>query len=197
MDRTGRSLSNSASSESFSWKSPTREIAPVFQQFLECVYRLMQVNRGAFGFSGRVLIVLYESIYEETCATFSCNSEKMKKGGSNSSNSREIWGVFNDTKVFEREITNTIKIIYPGREEEEQVCWWELYGAIKKKEEKVELEMLSLDSPPVVDIIDMEKRIDFEIKTEKEENVKPMFETVPVVAENGVIDSLVSELWKS
>lgn len=138
MDRTGRSLETSESSESFTFKSPFREISPIFLQFLECVNSLMQNNPASFGFKPSVLLLLYESLYSQKITTFQTNCEANKITG------LEVWDLLGDS--FRTTNSIDVKVLSPDKVE----YWWDLYGntsfgKVMIKKDNVNIQMESLD----------------------------------------------------
>lgn len=52
------------------------QLAPIFLQFLDCTWQLLQQHPGLFEFNGRVLLCMADHLYDCRFGNFLCNSSK-------------------------------------------------------------------------------------------------------------------------
>ncbi|PAV77207.1 hypothetical protein WR25_11658 [Diploscapter pachys] len=72
-----------------------KEISPVFTQFLDCVWQLMQQRPMDFQFNERCLIEMHEHAYSCQFGTFIGNCEKDRKDLNLSKRTKSLWTYFN------------------------------------------------------------------------------------------------------
>ena len=80
-DRTALGLTGSAQEE-----------APIFHQFIDCVYQLMRQHETAFEFTADLLIFVLDSLYSGRWGTFLGNSELERVKAGVAQRSGSVWG---------------------------------------------------------------------------------------------------------
>ncbi|RIB20572.1 protein-tyrosine phosphatase-like protein [Gigaspora rosea] len=75
-----------------------REISPVFQQFLDCVFQLLTQFPTRFEFNEKFLIELHYHCYSCQFGTFLCNSEKERMDYNVTAETYSVWDYFNSNK---------------------------------------------------------------------------------------------------
>jgi len=125
--------------------------APIFQQFLDCVYQLQQQNSNLFEFNERFLRRLVYHVYSCQYGTFLFNSEKEAKEYQNTTRTRSVWDHFRSKKNlfinkdynhvdFKNEGDNSVENIDWISPDLSNVKWWsQLYGR-KPDEMKIDVD---------------------------------------------------------
>ncbi|CAG8717500.1 7112_t:CDS:2, partial [Dentiscutata heterogama] len=79
-------------------QSYIREISPIFQQFLDCVFQLLTQFPTRFEFNEKFLIELHYHCYSCQFGTFLCNSEKERMDYKVTTLTYSVWDYFNSNK---------------------------------------------------------------------------------------------------
>ncbi|CAG8694406.1 10625_t:CDS:2, partial [Racocetra fulgida] len=79
-------------------QSHVREISPVFQQFLDCVFQILSQFPTRFEFNEKFLIELHYHCYSCQFGTFLCNSEKERMDYKVTTKTYSVWDYFNSNK---------------------------------------------------------------------------------------------------
>ncbi|AMD20417.1 HDL327Wp [Eremothecium sinecaudum] len=122
-------------------KTSPKLSAPIFQQFLDCVYQLLLQNPGQFEFNERFLRRLVYHLYSCQYGTFIFNNEQDRVNSEASSLTRSAWDYFRSRT---KEFTNPTYRQYDADEEEDWILpdlnktqwWWQLFG--RKDDEMIE-----------------------------------------------------------
>ncbi|CAG8640883.1 19585_t:CDS:2, partial [Racocetra persica] len=79
-------------------QSHIREISPMFQQFLDCVFQILSQFPTRFEFNEKFLIELHYHCYSCQFGTFLCNSEKERMDYKVTTKTYSVWDYFNSNK---------------------------------------------------------------------------------------------------
>lgn len=77
--------------EQFTSSPAIKESAPIFHQFLDCVWQIQVQNPAAFEFSEKYLIELHAASYTGQYGTFLCNSEAEAKDNQIKEATLPVW----------------------------------------------------------------------------------------------------------
>lgn len=76
----------------------TKETAPVFTQFIDCIWQIMQIFPFEFEFNEKFLITLHDHVYSCQFGTFIGNNEKERIGLNLRENSYSLWAYLDSKK---------------------------------------------------------------------------------------------------
>ncbi|XP_040575019.1 phosphatidylinositol-3,5-bisphosphate 3-phosphatase MTMR6 [Lepeophtheirus salmonis] len=68
------------------------EVSPIFAQFLDCVWQLMNMFPQSFQFNERYLITIHEHVYSKQYGTFFGNSDRQRKEAHLEEKTYSLWG---------------------------------------------------------------------------------------------------------
>lgn len=125
------------------------EVAPIFHQFLDCVYQLLYQNPASFGFNERFLRRLHYQVYAAQYGEFLFNNEKERSQYQDKVPS--VWSYFlARRKEFsnpESTVNENDSLLLPRRRGGQiEVRWWnELFG---RKDEEMNTPQALLVSEP-------------------------------------------------
>ncbi|KAG7165960.1 Myotubularin-related protein 8-like [Homarus americanus] len=70
----------------------SKEVSPIFTQFIDCVWQLQQILPSAFEFNERYLLVLHDHVYSSQFGTFIGNCQKDRVDLRLSDKTYSLWG---------------------------------------------------------------------------------------------------------
>lgn len=73
-------------------QSDPKEMSPIFTQFLDCTYQLMQQRTDAFEFNERFLLIIHDHVQSCQYGTFIGNCEKDRLDLKLSTTTYSLWG---------------------------------------------------------------------------------------------------------
>ncbi|XP_068211304.1 myotubularin-related protein 6 isoform X3 [Palaemon carinicauda] len=82
-----------------------KEVSPIFTQFIDCVWQLMQILPSAFEFNERYLLILHDHVYSSQFGTFIGNCQKDRIDLRLSERTYSLWGY---VKCHEPEYRNPL-----------------------------------------------------------------------------------------
>jgi len=147
-------------------ETKVKETSPVFHQFLDATYQLLQQHPTRFQFNERFLRRLLYHLYSCQYGTFLYNNEKERKQADISKRTRSVWDYFlarkdawlnpeYDESLNEDERGQSGRLIFPDSKRVR--WWWEAFGRkdeeMNGKKESKEQDVLSLvkrDGPTVI-----------------------------------------------
>ncbi|SMQ46072.1 unnamed protein product [Zymoseptoria tritici ST99CH_3D1] len=146
-----------SSKEDKEHKVDTKEIAPIFHQFLDAVYQIQRQNPNAFEFNERFLRRLYYQAYSGQYGEFLFNTEKER--AENMDKTHSVWPHFLSRRA---EFVNpdyasktNDPLLFPYRQSPDQlpeVQWWSgLFG--RKDEDMISSRLLAPPDVPTVSVI--------------------------------------------
>ena len=92
------------------------QFSPIFIQFLDCVYQLMEQNMDKFEFNENLLTFIAEQIYEGKYGNFLFNNEKERQDFNLTKKTESIWSYVLENKkkfmnpIYKRKIDDNINI---------------------------------------------------------------------------------------
>ncbi|KAK3854666.1 hypothetical protein Pcinc_038871 [Petrolisthes cinctipes] len=83
----------------------SKEVAPIFTQFIDCVWQLLQILPSAFEFNERYLLILHDHVFSSQFGTFIGNCQKDRVDLRLSERTYSLWGYISS---HEREYRNPL-----------------------------------------------------------------------------------------
>lgn len=78
------------------------ERAPIFVQFIDCVYQIMSQFPSEFEFTERLLIDILDHMYTCQFGTFLCDSEKQRVAAKLKERTTSLWSYINANRYVDR-----------------------------------------------------------------------------------------------
>ncbi|KAK3087957.1 hypothetical protein FSP39_012815 [Pinctada imbricata] len=120
--------------------SKSRNEAPVFLLFLDCVWQIWQQFPCSFEFNEEFLILIFEHAYSSQFGTFLCNSEKERKEYGLSKKTVSLWTYLARPEILEKYLNPMYdpnpRVIWPSVAPQSLTIWNAVYLRAMLKQAK-------------------------------------------------------------